>query len=96
MSSFESSDIDPELLQRIRLYTSKDKTAYMFDNMRKVNGRLDESNPFAYAVMLQNPDLSQSEKNIIVNACKNIFELEYEEVEKIKRKYIQNDESNIY
>lgn len=89
MSGFNSSDSD--LLRHIALYSATDKPAYMFSNMKRINSRLNENNPFAYAMMLQNPTLTESEKSIILCKAKSILEQEYNEVEKIKRECIEDE-----
>ena len=76
-----------KIFERLQYYIEKDHSAYGMEILKNINPKLDENNYLTWAIILQNPNLSEKEKEVYTEYMKRAFEKEKEkekEIENIK------------
>lgn len=84
------------IFEKLQYHTEKDHSVYAIENLKKINPKLNEDNYLTYAIILQNPNLSEKEVAVYTECMKRAFEKEkqiHEELTKIKSQdNIDNDD----
>lgn len=84
------------IFNKLQYYTEKEHSAYALEHLKNINNKLDENNFLTFAIILQNPNLTDKEREVYTICMNRLIEKEKElalSLEKIKsQNTIENDD----
>jgi hypothetical protein len=89
------SDFSRALLNRLNYHKTLHSSENAINNLKKMNGNLNESNIFTLAYLANNPALSEEERNIFMECVKAKASEEYETYSREIQRVLANRKEDI-